>query len=404
LLRKLFSARNTQQTISTVLSAFVCTLQKGADCVKAISAASNRSLDITSMNHLHIKAGPEVYELIKDGGFNLDMVAAYFAPAGGPRWLVASGFDLALLKSQLLGRRQAALLVGSSAGAWRLAAWLQPEAETSYHRLIDAYIAMPYHHKDTPRLVFDALGDVINAYLSEDALSFALANKQYRLAVITVRAKHLLASDIKLIQWTGIGLCFLANWLDRSYLDGFAERTVFYTGAKPPDFCFARGFRGRFVALSEINFRHALLASAAIPLVVAGVRDIFGAPTGVYRDGGLVDYHLTHRFATQKAGVTLFFHHQERIIPGWLDKRLTRRKPAARSLNNVLMVYPTNEFVTRLPDERIPDRIDYLTYINDPRQRMTNWRQVVARAAPLGEEFLELVASGKIRNVVEKLD
>jgi hypothetical protein len=35
---------------------------------------------------------------------------------------------------------------------------------------------------------------------------------------------------------------------------------------------------------------------------------------------------------------------------------------------------------------------------------MANWRQVVTMAAPLGEEFLELVASGKIRDAVEKLD
>lgn len=356
------------------------------------------------MNNLRIKAGKEAYGLIKDGGFTLDMVAAYFAPAGGPRWLVASGFDLALLKSQLLGNKQAVLLVGSSAGACRLAAWLQPEAEMSYRRLIDAYIAMPYHRQDSPGVVLNALSEVINAYVAEDALSFALSSKQYRLAVNTVRAKRLLASDRPLIQWLGMGMCFVANCLDRSYLDYFAERVVFYMGAKPPDFCFEKGFRGRFAALSEINFRHVLLASAAIPLVVAGVHDIYRAPVGVYRDGGLVDYHLTHRYTKQKEGITLFFHHQERIIPGWLDKRLMSRKPAARSLNNVLMVYPTQEFVAELPGERIPDRVDYLTFINDPQQRMANWRQVVTSVAPLGEEFLELVASGKIRDLVEKLD
>ncbi|MCG6533758.1 MAG: hypothetical protein L7F78_03515 [Syntrophales bacterium LBB04] len=267
-----------------------------------------------------------------------------------------------------------------------------------------AYIAMPYRRKDSPGLVYDALGDVINAFVAEDALSFALGSKQYHLAVITVRARHLLASDKAWVQRTGMGFCFLANCLDRAYLDGFVERIVFYTGAKPPAFCFEKGFRGRFAALSEVNFRHALLASAAIPLVVAGVRDIFGAPTGVYRDGGLTDYHLTHRYTRPGEGVTLFFHHQERIIPGWLDKRLTSRKPAARNLHNVLMIHPTREFVAQLPGERIPDRVDYLTYLNDPRQRMANWRQVVTKSAPLGEEFLELVASGKIRDRVEKLD
>jgi hypothetical protein len=356
------------------------------------------------MNNLRIKAGRETYELIKNGGFNLDMVSAYFAPAGGPRWLVASGFDLALLKYGLLGNKKPALLVGSSAGAWRLAAWLQPEAEASYGRLMDAYIAMPYRRSDTPSLICNSLADVINAYLYKDALPFALSNKKYRLAVITVRTRNLLASDLPWVQSAGMGICFVVNCLDRAYLDSFAERVVFYTGAKPPDFCIAKGYQGRFVALSEINFRHALLASAAVPLVVAGVRDIYGAPAGVYRDGGVLDYHLTHRYAKPKSGVTLFFHHQERIIPGWLDKRLTGRKPAARVLDNVLMVYPSAEFVAQLPGGRIPDRRDYFAYINDPQRRMANWRQVVASVAPFGEEFLELVASGRIREVVEKFD
>jgi hypothetical protein len=194
------------------------------------------------------------------------------------------------------------------------------------------------------------------------------------------------------------------NALDRSYIYNSAERVIFYTGAKPPDFCFQKGFRGRYISLTEINFKHAIIASAAIPLIISGVRDIYGAPTGIYRDGGLIDYHLTHRYGMKSGDMTLFFHHQERIIPGWLDKRLKSRKPDGKILDNVLMIYPSPEFVAKLPGGRIPDRTDYATFINDPRQRIENWRQAAEVAAPLGEEFLELVFSGKIRNIVEKLD
>jgi len=356
------------------------------------------------MYNVCVKAGKEAYEIIQDGGFNLDKVAAYFAPAGGPRWLVAGGFDLALMQSGLLGKNKPVLLVGSSAGAMRFAAWLQPEAAESYRKLMAAYIAMPFGRKDAPARVFDALSAVINAYLEDDALPFALSDKRYRLAVITARARYLLASDVKWIQRAGLGLCFLMNGLSRSYLDGFVERVVFYTGAKPPDFCFRKGFAGRYVALNEVNFKQAVMASGAIPLVISGVRDIYGAPGGVYRDGGLIDYHLTHRYGVKKGEVTLFFHHQERIIPGWLDKRITSRKPADDSLNNVLMVYPAPEFIAKLPGGRIPDRTDFLTFINDPQQRMDNWRQAAKQAAPLGEEFLELMASGKIKEVTERLN
>ncbi len=390
------------QNISCLIPSDV-TLQKGTSCVKVICGRSkvNRK---DYMGNICIKAGKEAYEIIKDGGFNLDMVASYFAPAGGPRWLVASGFDLTLLKSRLLGKIKPALLVGASAGAMRFAAWLQPAAEDCYLRLMDAYISMPFGKKDRPATVFDSLNNVINAYLEDDALSFALASKQYRLAVITARAKNLLASEVHWVQSFGFGLCFFMNCLDRSHLYNFAERVVFYTGAKPPDFCFRKDFHGRYVALTEVNFKHAVLASSAIPLVISGVRDIYGAPDGVYRDGGLIDYHLTHRYGAKKGDVALFFHHQERIIPGWLDKRLTSRKPDGGSLDNVLMVYPSPEFVAKLPGGRIPDRTDFATFINDPRRRMENWRRAAEIAAPLGEEFLELVFSGKIREATEKLD
>jgi len=74
------------------------------------------------MSRLRIKAGKKAYEIIKDGGFNFDAVAAYFGAAVGPRWLVSTGFDLTLLTQGLLGRKRAVHLVGSSAGAWRFAA------------------------------------------------------------------------------------------------------------------------------------------------------------------------------------------------------------------------------------------------------------------------------------------
>jgi hypothetical protein len=390
------------QNISS-LTPFYGTLQKGTSCVKVICGRCKVS-GKDYMGNIRIKAGKEAYEIIKDGGFNLDMVASYFAPAGGPRWLIASGFDLTLLKSGLLGKKKPVLLAGASAGAMRFAAWLQPEAEDCYLRLMDAYISMPFGRNDRPATVYDALNDVINAYLEDDALSFALSSKKYRLAIITARAKNLLASEVHWVQWLGFGLCFLMNCLDRSHLYNFAERVVFYTGAKPPDFCFRKGFRGRYVTLTEVNFKHAVLASAAIPLVISGVRNIYGAPDGVYRDGGLIDYHLTHRFGAQKSDVALFFHHQERIIPGWLDKRLSSRKPDGGSLDNVIMVYPAQEFTAKLPGGRIPDRTDFATFINDPRQRMENWRRAAETAAPLGEEFLELLFSGKIREATEKLD
>mgnify|MGYP003473781982 CR=1 FL=1 len=52
---------------------------------------------------------------------------------------------------------------------------------------------------------------------------------------------------------------------------------------------------------------------------------------------------------------------------------------------------------------RIPDRDDFLTYVDNGRERIETWGKAVELAAPLGEDFLELVQSGRIRDVVEKM-
>ena len=356
-----------------------------------------------SRENIRVKAGKRAYDLIRAGGFSLDRIATYFGPAGGPRWLAASGFDLTLLREGLLGRRQPVWLVGASAGAWRFAAWLQPEAEKSYRALMEAYIGATYGRKDTPATILQSLTAIVDSYIDDDALSFALACKPYRLAILTSRAEHLTAFERPWAQKLGFILGFMANVLHPALVHRFAERTVFYYGAQPPDFCLRKGFRGRFFPLSEVNFKAAVIASGAIPIAVAGVRDIFGAPDGVYRDGGLLDYHINQDYRTRSGGLTLFFHHQERIIPGWMDKKLKKRRPPDEFLDSVVMVYPSEGFVESLPDGRIPDRGDFETFIDDPATRIANWRRTVELAAPLGEEFLEMIASGRLQDVVERL-
>lgn len=355
------------------------------------------------MNRLRIKAGRNIYKIIKDGGFSFNSVSTYFGPAVGPRWLVASGFDLTLLKGALLGRAQPVQLVGSSAGAFRFAAWLQPEALQSYHKLLDAYINVIYTKKDTPATALEKLTGIINTYLEDDALPFALANKRYRLVVITARARGLVASENQWLQKAGLITGFVFNYFSRENIYRFADRVVFYNASKPPAFCLKSQFHGNYVSLNEINFKYAVLASGAIPLIIAGVRDIYNAPRGVYRDGGLIDYHLTHQFAAKENEIVLFFHHQEKIIPGWLDKKIKSRAPEPHTLHNVLMVFPSQSFVENLPGGKVPDRTDLVTFINDQETRIKYWRKAVELSAPLGEEFLELVESGKIREVVEKL-
>jgi hypothetical protein len=353
--------------------------------------------------NIRIKAGKIAGKLIREGGFSLEAVSACYGPAAGPRWLIAAGFDLALIRSGLLGKNRAVTLAGSSAGAFRFASFIQPEPEKAYRNLLERYIELDYTQNDTPQTLLAATADLMDQFLEEDAISFALANKRFRLAVITCRGKNLLGIRGAVLPRIGLGLAYLANLFSRERLYRFAERVVFYQGSLPPVFCLKPGFRGLAIPLSEANFKAALLASGAIPLVISPIEDIYGAPRGLYLDGGLLDYHLTHDLAGPD-GITLFFHHQERIIPGWLDQRLPRRQTQGEILDRVVMVFPQEELIARLPGKKVPDRTDFVTFINDGAKRKRLWREAVQMTSSLGEEFLDLLEKGRLGEIVEPFE
>jgi len=355
------------------------------------------------MGDLCVKAGKRVYAMIRDGGFTMDQIATYVGPGVGPRWLVANGFDVTLLKEKILGRQRPVLLAGSSAGALRFAAWVQPEAAMCYQQLIERYIAMTFDRGTTPDTVRAAITDVINSYIDDDAISFALSHAPYRLAITTARSRHLAASDIDWVQRMGLLLCFFCNAVNTAWMSLCFERVVFYNSPIPPRFCLREDFRGTAVSLNDINFKHVLAASAAIPLVMRGIRDIFGAPRGVYRDGGMVDYHMNQRYGENGDEATLLFHHQERIVPVWMDKRLKHRGLRSSDLENVLMVYPSEELIRKMPGEKVPDREDFSLFVDSPATRKARWWRAVELSSHLGEEFLELVQSGRIRKCIQEL-
>ncbi|MEA2014266.1 MAG: hypothetical protein U9N38_03030 [Thermodesulfobacteriota bacterium] len=356
-----------------------------------------------AMGEICVNAGKNVYDVIQDGGFDFDKVTTYVGVASGPAWLVASGFDQALLGHGILGNKRPVLLVGASAGALRFAAWMQPEPEKSCRRLIEAYTSMDFTRGHRPEEHLQSLHDLIGYYIDDDAIPFALGNKRYRLAIMTARAKNLAVPDVKWVQMLAIGAGFFFNALNRSLIHKFFQRVVFHNSPIPPPFCLDHDFKGLAIALNHVNFKHALLASVAEPFAITGVKNIYGAPNGTYRDGGLTDYHLNQKYAGAEGTITLMFNNQERLIPAWLDKGLRFRRPAERCQEDLLMVYPSGEFLRKLPYGKAPDRRDYKTYAYNPSGRIRNWRQTVETSKHLGEQFLELVASGRLRDVVKKM-
>ena len=133
---------------------------------------------------------------------------------------------------------------------------------------------------------------------------------------------------------------------------------------------------------------------------MSGVSDIQGAPKGVYRDGGVIDYHLDIPFTTNENKIVLYPHYCGRIIPGWFDKKISWRKPRKEHMENVLLVSPSEKFIRSLPHQKIPDRNDFYLFKGKDDERIAYWEYVSEKSKDLGDEFLDIVNSGKIRDMV----
>jgi hypothetical protein len=145
-------------------------------------------------------------------------------------------------------------------------------------------------------------------------------------------------------------------------------------------------YPSRQLALSEDNFLDAVQASCSIPFVLEAVKAIAGAPAGAYWDGGITDYHL-HLDYRQAKGLTLYPHFQKAVVPGWLDKKLTRRHHATAFLDSTILLAPDPEWVRTLPNGKLPDRSDFTTYGQDLDARVKVWKQAVGEAERLADEL-----------------
>jgi hypothetical protein len=108
------------------------------------------------------------------------------------------------------------------------------------------------------------------------------------------------------------------------------------------------------------------------------VARIAGAPRGEYWDGGMIDYHLMLPYDALD-GIVLYPHFVPHVTPGWLDKHLPwRARPRRhRWLANVVVIAPSRAFLARLPNGKLPDRVDFYRYGQDHARRIRDWNRAI---------------------------
>ncbi len=352
--------------------------------------------------NLIIKAGREALKLIRENGLRQEMISVVPGAAGGPKWLVLNRFDRMLFTSFLKNRSTPLNLIGSSIGAWRFAAMCQNNPLDAQARFEDAYIHQSYSSMPSPGEITVESHKIMDHFLRHENLSEILNHPSFYINFISVRCRGPFASENKAVQGSALMGAYLMNLISRNFLELFFQRTLFTRTPENKPFL-AKKHRANRIKLTVKNFKKALLSSGSIPIVMEGIRDIPGTPKGTYRDGGVMDYHLDLPYSVNIDQIVLFPHFTSRIIPGWLDKALKWRNPLEENMKNVLMIAPTVDFISKLPNGKIPDRNDFKLYLGRDKDRFRDWKIVVENGQMLADEFEELVLSGKIKEAVEPL-
>ena len=342
---------------------------------------------------LTLKAGAGALRAVKENGFDIASIGTIAGASGGAKWLVLSQLDRAILSNLVPKLNGPVHLLGTSIGSWRFACYAQNDPLAAIDRFERAYIEQTYSEHPGVAEITAKSREVMEIVLGDHGIEEILSHPVFRTHVMAVRSRHFLASENRVLLGLGLLTAATMNLVSRKTLGLFFQRALFYDARDLPPFFNVRGFPLQQIALSAQNLDDAIVATGSIPLVLHGVRDINGATRGVYRDGGVIDYHhdLPHSAADK---LTLYPHFYDRITPGWFDKNLGWRQPHPRNVDRTILISPSAEFVARLPNAKIPDRTDFVNY--SPAERIKAWRTCVSACEQLADDFNEILEKDQL--------
>lgn len=335
---------------------------------------------------LHIAAGPRARQHLNHHGLQLADIRAMLGASGGPKWLVLNQLDRFLAPRLATDPRVDLDLLGTSIGSWRFACYAQPDPVAAFDRFESAYFDQSYRARPSSADISKECEKILDAILGNQHDAIVSSNRR-RLHTIANRCRPaMLDRHGEPGKWP-LGASALMNILGRPHLRHFFERILFAPTDSQLPFQETL-FVQENVLLDRFNLRAALMATASIPLLMQAVHDIPGTTGGTCVDGGIIDYHFDTPLPYDK-GVVLYLHFSPRLIPGWFDKLLPWRRPRSASLDNVLLITPSPEFIASLPNGKIPDRHDFVRM--DDRQRKAAWRRVLGESERLASTLAELL-------------
>lgn len=350
---------------------------------------------------LKIYAGETALAEIRRNGLSPDMISTVFGASGSAKWLAIAGLDIALFDKWFSRRTKTSpvQLFGTSIGAFKLAAAARKDPAKALTNLAHDYTHQNFDSNATAHDIQQIAYATLNTMLGPDPIAGVneiLHNPMFHFSCGAIRAEGFLGSNNITVKKLGFVRGFFASALSSQGLKGLCSRTIFADPRIQADFIAKDGFPVQRLDLRPEIFADALLASGSLPVIMPGVR-FSDAPEQIYHDGGLLDYHpIPSAFWQQYEGLTLYPHFYEHLTRRWFDKFFPWRRVKRAELDKVVMLAPSKEFVRSLPEARIPDRKDFISFYKQPEIRMQRWHDVIDKSHALGRAFLDLSKSGDI--------
>ena len=332
---------------------------------------------------IDIHAGKTAAKIINEQGFKPELFTSFLGASGGPKWFTLFGLDKYIFGEFFKNRTQPLNLIGSSAGAFRSACFAQNDPVAAIERLAKSYSQTRYSsNKPTPAEITLKARALLDDVFGEHGVTEILNNPIFKAHFIVAKSNGFIASENKLIQLLGLSKSYMLNRVNRKLLGSQYERFIFGAPNSNLSITDSYNFKTQNIPLSQTNLKDALLASGSIPLVMQGIKNIAGSPPGIYRDGGIIDYHFDLKI--NNPGLILYPHFNSEPKAGWFDKNL-KRKVAPQNYDNVVMISPSKEFIAGLPYGKIPDRNDFTDL--DADTRIKYWNTVFSETEKLAEAF-----------------
>lgn len=336
---------------------------------------------------LDIYAGKTALNTINEKGFKQEVFTSFLGASGGPKWFTLFSLDKFLFGEFFQGRTNELNLIGSSAGAFRAACFTQNDPVEAITRLAESYSETVYSDNAKPEEITKKAVELLNYVLGDNGVEEIIANKIFKTHFLVNKTNGFVGSDNKVTQSLGLIKSILLNRVDRKLLRNQYERFVFKSPSSQliiDDYC---NFKTQYADLTSSNLKEALLASGSIPIVMEGIKNIAGVPKGMYRDGGIVDYHFDFKLKNND-GLILYPHFNSQPKAGWFDKSL-KRKVLAENYDNIVMLVPSPKFIKSLPYSKIPDRTDFTKM--QANQRIKYWKTVLSETEKTSEYFNEFL-------------